>query len=241
MFSTVFTIIASFIITTGLYIPIKIIIFLRKRKRIAFYALESKYKSDISAFKILNRLQPPAPIVFVGDSNTELFRINEFFPDRNVVNRGIGGDTSKGLLGRLNESVIDLKPSWVFLMIGTNDLEMLKSAPEDILTNIEEILRRIREVLPETRICLYSVFPVNKGEKGKDYSMSVGRRSNREIDELNGGLQKLAERECLPFIDVAPLLKDSSGALRMSYTSDGLHINAEAYDRITKTFLKYMK
>src|SRR6476620_4284261 len=72
-------------------------------------------------------------LVFLGDSITQGWG-DDFrgkFPHLKVANRGISGDTSRGLLARLDDDVLALDPSCIVLLIGTNDVE-LKVPPEGI-------------------------------------------------------------------------------------------------------------
>ena len=67
--------------------------------------------------------QPGKPrVVFLGDSITDLWRLNEYFPDRDFVNRGISGQIACQMLGRMKADVIDLHPAAVVILAGTNDL-----------------------------------------------------------------------------------------------------------------------
>ena len=72
-------------------------------------------------------------VVFLGDSITQGWgpNLRNFFPALNVANRGISGDTTRGMLIRLNEDVLALNPSTVIMLMGTNDLEE-KADPETI-------------------------------------------------------------------------------------------------------------
>jgi hypothetical protein len=82
----------------------------------------------------------PGAVVFLGDSITQGWKtLAKVFPDFKVVNRGIGGDTTRGVLYRLNADVLALKPAAVVLLIGINDLG-LGGKPEDIANNIKTIL-----------------------------------------------------------------------------------------------------
>ena len=65
--------------------------------------------------------------MFVGDSITDLYVLDDHYADlpQAVYNRGIGGDTTAGVLARLQVSVLDLQPDVVVLMIGTNDLKFV--------------------------------------------------------------------------------------------------------------------
>jgi lysophospholipase L1-like esterase len=81
-------------------------------------------------------------IAMLGDSLTEAGNWHELVPEFRVINRGIAGDTSSGVLDRLQE-VIDRRPKLVFLMIGTNDIG-LGVPPETLLRNLREIVTRLR-------------------------------------------------------------------------------------------------
>src|SRR4051794_34658145 len=73
---------------------------------------------------------PEKNIILLGDSITEGFNVSKHFPDRHVLNRGIGADIignklpesdHRGILRRMDESIFDCNPSDVFLLIGIND------------------------------------------------------------------------------------------------------------------------
>ena len=61
-------------------------------------------------------------MVFFGDSITDFWRLNEYFPGKDYVNRGISGQVTSEMLGRMKEDVIDLRPKAMILLAGTNDL-----------------------------------------------------------------------------------------------------------------------
>ncbi len=87
-----------------------------------------------------------AAVVFLGDSITQGWgtRLGTSFPDMTVANRGISGDTTRGMLIRLNEDVLSLKPSAVVLLMGTNDLEE-KATPETIASNLKLIIAALKK------------------------------------------------------------------------------------------------
>src|ERR1022692_2171298 len=81
------------------------------------------------------------PVVFLGDSITAAFEWGESFAGSTpVLNRGIGGDTTLGVLERIAD-VSRLNPVAVFLMIGTNDPQMLAYVPKDTLANCRQIIK----------------------------------------------------------------------------------------------------
>jgi lysophospholipase L1-like esterase len=195
--------------------------------------MKSAYEHKVKSFASLNKNCFPGGIVFIGDSITQDYNVYEYFPKENVYNRGIGGDTSLGLLGRLQESVFDLAPKVVFILIGTNDFALLETSIEEISLRIKEIIRLIHIRLPHTQIYVQSVYPVNPNLD----SFSVGSRNNRNIKKLNASLKNI---ENCTFIDLYSSLLDEEGNLNPLYTVEGLHINAKGYEKITEILKEYL-
>lgn len=162
---------------------------------------------------------PEREICFLGDSITDGCEWRELTGISRVTNRGIGGDTAWGVLARLDE-VTEGKPEKIFLMIGTNDMARGKT-PAEVRDKIAEIIETIKRESPETTVYLQSVFPTNE-DMGTRYS-------NDDVNPLNVMLKKLASVKGVTWIDVAPLLKDSRGKLKVELTKDGLHLNGQAY------------
>ena len=103
------------------------------------------YNKRVEDFKIYNKSVNKGGIVFVGDSLTENYNVYEFYKGYNVYNRGIGGDTTLGLLNRMKESVYDLSPSVVILLIGINDFQLVENSSVDtIYENINKIINSIK-------------------------------------------------------------------------------------------------
>jgi lysophospholipase L1-like esterase len=162
------------------------------------------------------------PIVFLGDSITDDGDWSNLFPGEPVENRGIGGDTTTGVLNRLDQ-VIELKPSRIFLMIGTNDLCFNRSVADTVM-NYRYILTRLHSELPDTPIYIQSVLPFND-----EIFPSRNLRTNNNIKQLNAEILKLAQQYHCSYIDLTADFTDSNGRLFSQYTSDGLHLNEAAY------------
>src|SRR5439155_24212092 len=97
-------------------------------------------------------------IVFYGDSITDLWRLNEYFPGRDFVNRGISGQVTGEMLGRMKAEVIDLQPSAMLVLAGTNDIA--RGAP---LSTIENNLTMIADLADAYKIkpLFASVLPIS--------------------------------------------------------------------------------
>lgn len=169
-------------------------------------------------------------IIFLGNSITERAEWQELLADSKypVINRGIGGDNSFGILARMEE-VLRGKPHAIFLMDGIND--QFRKLPQEVsVNNYRRIIRRIKRESPKTKIYLQSALPINEDLTKEAYTK--GR--NACVPALNERLRKLALDEHIPFIDLCPLFEDGDGKLARAYTNDGVHLLPIAYIKWVK-------
>ena len=104
-------------------------------------------------------------MVFLGDSITQEWKgLGAAFPGVKIANRGISGDTSRGVLIRLQDDVLALKPAAVVLLVGTNDLEE-GATPEIIAGNLKLILAELKRHNPRMPVILCQVFPSSSSMK----------------------------------------------------------------------------
>lgn len=160
-------------------------------------------------------------LVFLGDSHTNYFEWGEYFSEKSVANRGIGSDTTKGVLERLDQ-VTELNPKKVFIMVGINDIQQGVSI-KDIEQNFADIIKKLRESNPDIEIYIQSVLPV----AGELYERNFYRHSdtiNESVLNLN---EKLANLSDVTFINVA---KKFGNELSEEYTVDGIHLNQKGYE-----------
>jgi hypothetical protein len=104
--------------------------------------------------------QDQKAVVFLGDSITQGWGADfkGKFPGMKLANRGIGGDTTRGMLIRLEEDVLALNPSALVLLLGTNDIEV-GIEPEAIGRNFQKILAAVKAKDPKMPIVLCRMFP----------------------------------------------------------------------------------
>lgn len=201
-----------------------------KNTRMVKAVIGSAYFARTNEFKIYNRFAKSGGIVFVGDSLTQRYPLNEFYPGMHVYNRGIDGDTTAGLSKRLALSIYDLKPKIVVLQIGTNDLQVNGVEKEQTVANIHEIIDSIKTNQPAINIILVSLFPVNEtGEKLVE-KIIVGPRKNQDLLWINDHIK---QNQHVTFVNVYPLLLSEDHQLDMRYSKEGLHLSLSGYAQIT--------
>lgn len=161
-------------------------------------------------------------IFFLGDSLTNGCEWNELLANPKIKNRGINGDTTEGVLNRLNQ-LTKSKPQKIFIMIGINDLfNNIESAK--ILENYQKIITTIKTDSPKTKIYIQSILPMN-------FELDKNKRpiNNQNILDLNNNLKNLSNNSTVFYIDLYPAFLDSSGQLNPQYTLDGLHLTGQGY------------
>src|ERR1700722_16284288 len=98
-------------------------------------------------------------IIFLGNSITEMGDWKNVLNDSTVINRGIGGDNTYGVLKRMKD-ITDRYPSKIFILLGINDIG--KDIPDVVIANnYLKIVREIHDKCPKTFIYVKTVFPVN--------------------------------------------------------------------------------
>ena len=155
-----------------------------------------------------------ADIVMVGDSITDGAEWHEMIRSHTIVNRGIGGDTTDGIINRIS-SIISTKAKKSFIMVGINDLNKGYSV-EKVFSNYEGIVNELKlaNIKPYIQSTIYA------GERLSSL--------NESIISLNNKLKSLSEKEGIVYIDLNKELS-TGGILNKKYTEDDVHLNGEGY------------
>jgi len=171
----------------------------------------SLYKDRKSFFE---EFRSKSDIVMIGDSITFRAEWGEVLPGVLVINRGIGGDTVKGVLNRF-DSIKSTEASKAFIMIGVNDV--INDHPvKEIYAQYSLLVNKLKEsnITPYIQSTLYvgkSLYPLNK-----------------RIGQLNQKLKELSINEGVAYIDVNTKLAPND-LLGASFTSDDIHMNGRGY------------
>ena len=178
------------------------------------------------------KLGPPSPerprVVFLGDSITDGWRLKEYYgSERDFVNRGIGGQITGEMLGRMKADVIDLKPRLMLVLGGINDLgrEVAVNAIEDNLSMIAD-LAEAHHIEP----LFASLLPVSDYHKDVDPQYArTAHLAPSKILEVNRWLKSFCEERHFPYVDYYSALVDKAGFMQADLADDGLHPNAKGY------------
>ncbi len=175
-------------------------------------------------------------VVFLGNSITEGGNWKKLLKDSTIINRGISGDNTFGVIARIDE-IVKLKPASLFILIGTNDLSE-KIPDEIVIENIFTIVSRVKAGSPKTKIFVQSILPINNTVEKFPQQFD----NENHILTINDQLSRYAERLRYTYIDLYGKFLDDQGKLKSSYTFDGLHLNALGYQQWVEILksLKYL-
>lgn len=160
-------------------------------------------------------------VVFLGDSITQDWgdTMGNSFGDMKVANRGISGDTTRGMLIRLKDDVLSLNPKAVVMLMGTNDLEE-KAEPETIAANVKLIITALKKHNPDMPITLCKVFP-SSADKFRPADKIT------KINELCAAVVKGDPQ--ITVLDTWLLFADENGDAKLEEFPDLLHPNKLGY------------
>lgn len=181
-----------------------------------------KREADVVAAQPQNDLA-----ILAGDSISLWFPTELLPPNQTWLNQGISGETSRGLLNRL-ELLDQTQPQVIFVMIGINDL-IRGVKDETVLANQQQIIRYLRRVHPQAKIVVQSILPHSDKQvtwEGRDRLLAI---PNSRIQELNQRLAAITDAENVLYLDLYPLFADANGDLKRELSTDGLHLNPQGY------------
>jgi len=200
-----------------------------RASRIAVFANDY---GELARYRDANAaLKPPAPgenrVVFFGDSITDSWKLDESFPGRPYINRGIGGQTTSQMLVRFRQDVIKLQPKTVVILAGTNDIAgntgpVANEAIEANFASMAELAH-----VHDVRVIFSSILPVhNYTPESQDF---FAQRPPERILTLNRWLKDYCGTNDLTYLDYFSALVDDKGLLKRDLAQDGLHPNKAGF------------
>jgi lysophospholipase L1-like esterase len=171
-------------------------------------------------------------IVLFGDSRIERWTQPPVMSGSQVVNRGIGGDTTAQLLLRLKRDVIDLHPDVVVVQVGINDLKAIGIMPENadritklVKNNIRKMVSLLRQ--NNIRVLLMTILPAGRPDLIHRLAWSNG--IDRSVATVNQYIRYLGRKTEVSVLDCTPPFA-RGGRMRSEYAEDTLHLNAKGYE-----------
>jgi lysophospholipase L1-like esterase len=164
-------------------------------------------------------------LLFVGDSITDGWRNrglevwNRYFAPLKAANFGIGGDTTQGVLWRMQNGELEgFKAKLIVLMLGTNNIN--RNANDDIAEGDRAIVNEFLKRQPQAKVLLLGVFP-----RGP----AADNPFRASIKTINEKLATIADNQRVFYMDIGDKFLAADGTLPAAIMPDGLHPNAQGY------------
>lgn len=165
----------------------------------------------------MDKLDYDADVVFFGDSIIAGSNFQNAFPDRDIIEFGLPGDSLSGMLERA-DMIKSVSPEKIFIMGGINSI---RNGKDMTLSAMRELLQTVKDENPEAELYVMSILPIS-AEKEKEVT------TNEEIADFNTDLQEMASQMEVIYIDLFSLyIKD--GCMNPDLTKDGIHLEEDAY------------
>ncbi len=143
----------------------------------------------------------------------------------NIINKGVNGDTTSGVLSRIYGDVLSKGPEYCLLMIGSNDI-MINRPMENIVDNITFLLKELKDNKITPIVCIApEVVPSMAARLWSseiDYYLV-----NLKLKELRNELLSYAKENSLTVIDFSSIFSSFSDEEINRYYVDGIHLNKE--------------
>jgi lysophospholipase L1-like esterase/photosystem II stability/assembly factor-like uncharacterized protein len=172
-------------------------------------------------------------VVFLGDSITQGWggegkaTWEQTFAPLKAVNYGIGGDSTRQVLWRIDHGILDgISPKLVVLLIGTNNLygDFNAGTDDEIADGVKAVVARVREKQPKAKVLLLGLLP-------RQNEFFCGR-----IKTINARIAKLDDGKTVRYLDMGPSFQESFGKVKPDlYVKDQLHLAAPGYAVWAKT------
>lgn len=173
-------------------------------------------------------------VVFMGDSITEFWKVNDlkFFTENPFIDRGIAGQTTPQMLLRFRQDVINLKPETVVILAGINDIAE-NTGPITIDQIMGNIISMVELAKANTiKVVLCSVLPAN------NFYWNPKLKPADKVIELNLQLKNYAKANKISYVDYYNAMVDNEKGLLKKYGEDGVHPNLEGYKVMEALLLK---
>lgn len=186
-----------------------------------------KFHNDYYDCRMAAYAKMPIPenaMIWIGDSIVEQAWWESLIKEKNLVNRGIGGDNTYGMLHRL-PLYLESSPRKIFIFAGINDISA-NYPVDDIFANFVAMVKMIQEKAPECEIFIQS--PITPNNDVLAYAYIKNKQD--KVQELNTRLEQMCKDMGVTWVDIRPVLHNEKGEIKEEYTKDGIHLYPAAYE-----------
>ncbi|MBK7172458.1 MAG: G-D-S-L family lipolytic protein [Bacteroidales bacterium] len=201
-----------------------LVLFISLQAALTAQTVVSPYAADILQFRQSDSLIPPPanPILFIGSSSFTMWKdVNDYFPDKPIINRAYGGSCLTDLIRDYPITVLPYKPKQIVIYCGENDFAREDTLlPEDILERFSRLFSILRINLPETKITFVSMKP----SPSRWHLREKYLEGNRLIRKY------IRKQDNADYIDVwSKMLNDKKEPKPEIFLEDQLHMNPQGY------------
>lgn len=164
--------------------------------------------------------------LFVGDFHTDRFDFGKWNLDYHYVKYSYQNNKTEDMLNHMKERIYDYNPSILFLELGIKDLENISE--EQLLSNIETIIKNTQINRPYAKIYVETLYPINKDMEGYEEDIISESITNDQIKDINQELKKLCNKNQVNYMDIYTALEEDDH-LNEQYTENGVYLNEEGY------------
>lgn len=161
---------------------------------------------------------PPGRILFIGSSSITRWKLEDYFPRRDLVNRGFGGSLLRQVADLATRYVTPIAPRQIVVYAGENDIASGRT-PEQVHAAFRDLITVIRAKQPEVPILFISLKP----SPSRRHLMDPFREANRRIAE------EIRRMPNVTYVDVFDRMLDANGEPRPELYVDRLHMTPEGY------------
>jgi len=200
-----------------------------------FLAQDKPYWKEIQEFKKLDETNgiTKKPILFLGSSSFTYWKdVNDYFPNKNILNRAFGGSRLLDLNSYSEELLAPYHPRQIVIYCGENDIAMDNPTAVEVLERFKTFFEKIRQKYPKVPVAYVSA----------KYSPSR-EQFWPQMKELNESIEAyLKTQKRAKYIDITKVMNDENGKVRTDiFKEDMLHMKPEGYQLWTKVMKPYLK
>lgn len=203
-----------------------------------FFSQEKKpmFWQDIQNFKKTDQETPPPKnaILLIGSSSfTKWTDVNDYFPDKTIINRGFGGSRLTDLNDYADNLLNPYQPKQIIVYCGENDFADDDKLKADVVAErFKALYKKIRSRFPKIEVDYISI----KYSPSREKLWPQMKEANKKIAAF------MKKQPNSAFIDITEVMQGADGKVRKDlFVEDMLHMTPEGYQLWTSVMVPYMK